>query len=45
MYKRAVYIWTYDDLRKRATAEKNNLNYFVFWDNDLTDFKQWIDTF
>ena len=45
MYKRAVYIWTYDDLKKREMAEKNNLNYLVFWDNDLTDFKQWIDTF
>lgn len=44
MYQRAVYIWTYDDLRKRATAEANSLNYIVFWDNDLTDFKQWIET-
>lgn len=44
MYQRMVYIWTYDDLRKRATAEENGLNYLVFWDNDLTDFKQWIGT-
>lgn len=42
MYERAVYIWTYDDLRKRATAEANGLNYLVFWDNDLTDFKKWL---
>lgn len=44
MYNRAIYIWTYDDLRKRETAEKNNLNYLVFWDNDLTDFKKWLET-
>lgn len=42
MYKRALYIWTYDDLRKRATAEANGINYLVFWDNDLTDFMNWI---
>lgn len=45
MYSRAVYIWTYDDLRKRSTAEENGLNYLVFWDNDLTDFKHWINSF
>lgn len=44
MYKRAIYIWTYDDLRKRETAIKNNLNYLVFWDNDLADFKEWYNT-
>ncbi len=44
MYKRAIYIWTYDDLRKREIARKNNLNYLVFWDNDLTDFKKWLES-
>lgn len=45
MYARAVYIWTYDDLRKRDVAEKNKLNYLVFWDNDLSDFKNWLESF
>ncbi len=44
MYKRAIYIWTYDDLRKRKTAMKNHINYLVFWDNDLADFKKWLET-
>lgn len=42
-YKRAIYVWTYDDLRKRDCAIKNNLNYQVFWDNDLNDFKEWLN--
>lgn len=45
MYSRAIYIWTYDDLRKRAIAEANHLNYFVFWDDDLTDFKKWLESY
>ncbi len=44
MYKRAIYIWTYDDLRKRQTAIENHINYLVFWDNDLNDFKEWLKT-
>ena len=42
MYDRAIYVWTYDDLRKKAVAEQNGLNYFVFWNNDLSDFKEWL---
>ncbi len=45
LYRRAIYIWTYDDLRKLATAVDNDLNYLVFWDNDLTDFKKWLESF
>jgi hypothetical protein len=44
MYERAVYIWTYDDLRKKYIAEQNHLNYIVFWDNDLKDFQNWLET-
>lgn len=44
MYRRAIYIWTYDDLHKRMVAEENHLNYLVFWDNDLTDFKKWLES-
>lgn len=43
MYSRAIHIWTYDDLRKRNTAVENELNYLVFWDNDLTDFRKWLE--
>lgn len=41
-YARAVYVWTENDLVKKRTAEKNNLNYLVFWDNDLLDFYEWL---
>ena len=44
LYNRAIYIWTYDDVRKRNTAIDNGLNYLVFWDNDLTDFKKWLES-
>lgn len=44
MYERAIYIWTYDDLCKKHIAEQNNLKYFVFWKNDLSDFKDWLIT-
>lgn len=41
-YERAVYIWTQNDLDKKRTAEKNNLNYIVFWKQDLSDFDEWL---
>ena len=34
--------WTKRDVIKRETAIKNNLNYLVFWDNDLSDFYDWL---
>lgn len=33
----------YSDVEKRETARKNNLNYVVFWDNDLKDFETWVE--
>lgn len=42
-YERAVYIWTQNDLDKKRTAEKNNLNYVVFWEQDLSDFNEWLN--
>lgn len=30
---------------KRDIAEKNKLNYLVFLDNDLSDFKKWLESF
>jgi hypothetical protein len=45
IYKEAIYRWTIDDLCKRKTAETNGLNYLVFWDNDLVDFRIWLNNF
>lgn len=43
-YKEIIYTWTVRDPLKRKTAEDNNLNYLVFWDNDLADAKAWLET-
>lgn len=40
-----IYIWTDVDLKKRNYAIKNELNYLVFWDNDLEDFMAWYNAF
>ena len=42
-YQRAIYIWTISDVKKRLCAKENNLNYVVFWNDDLKDAKQWFD--
>lgn len=33
-----IDIWTNVDLKKRSYAIQNDLNYLVFWDNNLEDF-------
>lgn len=43
MYKSAVNTWIVRDVEKRDTARKNNLNYIVFWKNDLSDFEEWVE--
>ncbi len=43
-YREAIVTWTDRDVRKRKIAIENNLNYAVFWKNDLSDFKQWLET-
>lgn len=43
-YNVAINIWTVRDVLKRETAIKNGINYLVFWDNDLADFKEWLDS-
>lgn len=43
-YNVAISVWTVRDVLKRETAMKNGINYLVFWDNDLTDFKEWLDS-
>lgn len=45
MYQRAVYIWTKDDPHKRQVAMQNNINYLVFWKNDLSDVHEWLNSF
>lgn len=44
-YKQAIKVWTQLDLEKRNVAVQNGLNYLVFWDNDLSDFKDWLALF
>ena len=44
-YKDAIKTWTVWDPLKRKTAHDNNLNYFEFWDNDLTDFHAWLQNY
>lgn len=44
-YERAIYIWTQNDLDKRNIALQNNLNYIVFWNQDLSDFKEWLSQY
>lgn len=43
-YEVAIDVWTVRDVKKRKIAIKNNINYVVFWKNDLSDFKQWLDS-
>lgn len=41
-YKNILYTWTHSDVIKRNTAKENNLNYAVFWNDDLSDAIKWI---
>lgn len=45
LYANTIRVWTGSDLVKRQTAIENNLNYVVFWDNDLSDFLAWYNSF
>lgn len=42
-YKDAIMTWTVRDVKKRQVAIDNHLNYVVFWKNDLSDFKEWLN--
>lgn len=44
-YENAIRVWTVRDLMKRQCAIDNNLNYLVFWDNDLGDAREWLSHF
>ena len=41
-YKKAIYIWTVNDIDKYNTAEKNKLNYKTFYNQK--DFDDWLST-
>lgn len=43
-YEVAIDVWTVRDVKKRNTAIENNLNYVVFWKNDLSDFMNWLES-
>lgn len=42
-YEVAIDVWTVRDVKKRQVAIDNHLNYVVFWKNDLSDFKEWLN--
>ena len=42
-YNVAIDVGTVRDVKKRRAAIDHDLNYVVFWKNDLSDFKQWIE--
>lgn len=43
--KRFIKIWAENDLLKKRTAEINDINYLVFWKQDLSDFMKWYNLF
>lgn len=45
MSKETIATWAKRDVKKRKLAKQNNLNYLVFWDNDLYDFFVWYDCY
>lgn len=45
MSKETIVTWAKRDIEKRKLAKKNNLNYLVFWNNDLSDFFIWYDDY
>ena len=44
-WAKVLEVWTVRDVEKRETAEKNNLNYKVFWRTDLSDFYEWLEQY
>lgn len=45
LYSKMIKVWTKTDLKKKAIAIENNLNYLVFWKYDLLDFMNWYNSF
>ena len=44
-YHSAIQTWTKRDPMKLQYALKNRLNYVVFWESDLSDFRLWLNSF
>ena len=44
-YYNAIKIWTERDPLKLKFAINNNLNYLVFWRSDLSDVREWLESF
>lgn len=42
-YRQAIHTWTVLDKQKLNVAIKNNINYLVFWKNDLSDAREWLE--
>ena len=42
LYASKLYVWCYDDVRKRECACDRHLRYAVFWRNDLRDVDEWM---
>lgn len=43
-YHAAIRVWTERDLLKKKTAENNHLNYIVFWQQDLSDAREYLSS-
>lgn len=41
-YKKAIYVWTIDDINKFNTAKESNINYLVFY--NMKQFNQWFNS-
>lgn len=41
-YRNSLETWTVRDVKKRQSAAEHQLNYVVFWSNDLSDAKLWF---
>ena len=44
-YNSAIDTWTRRDAIKYKTAVDNNINYVVFWNNDLSDAINWLNNY
>lgn len=42
LYKTCYDVWTHKDVTKRNVAQQYDLNYVVFWDNNLSDVDRWF---
>ena len=43
-YECAIKTWTVRDVKKRQIALENDLNYLAFWNSDLSDFEDWLNS-